>query len=318
MHSASPTIHRVRVWVIVLGLAVAVPASAQDLDGDGLSDQLEQTLLERFAPTLLLARGECDGLPASFIPARPDPVVGAKDGTLYGQAFLLGLQGGRARVELHFFHLWSRDCGRLSHDLDVEHVSAIVSADRIDVPPSLWLAEVWYAAAHENSACDASSGAQARVIAAETNGPRVFVSRGKHASYFDRGQCKWGCGGDECGDDRVIVPREVINIGEAQAPLNGALWIHSRRWPMRQKLASDFDAARRARLDADGGDHVIPLMMHLRAPQAPVLAGDTALDGIGTASTQTAGALGRAKRAVGRFLKRVVSGAKETPQQSRQ
>ena len=288
----------------MIGLAVAIPAAAQDFDRDGLSDTLEQALLERFAPTLLLARGECDGAPASFVPFTRHPLVAAKDGTLYGQAFAIDAGGssGPSRVELHFFHLWSRDCGRLGHDLDVEHVSAIVSAARIDVAPPQWIAEVWYAAAHENSACDASSGAHARTIGAETNGPRVFVSKGKHASFFDRAQCKWGCGGDECGDDRMIEPRTVINVGEASAPLNGAWWLHSTRWPLLEKLSSDFDAGLRARLD--GSADVVPLMQHRRGPQAPVLAGDTALDGIGTAATHTKGAWARARSAVARFLLR--------------
>jgi hypothetical protein len=285
----------------VIFLAAGIPAVAQDVDRDGLADQFEQALLERFTPTLLLARGECDVAPASFVPFLHEPTVAAKDGSIYGQAFTIESRD-RARIELHFFHLWSRDCGRLGHDLDAEHVSAIVSAPHKDSPPAAWIAEIWYAAAHEGSACDASSGAQSRVIHAVTNGPRVFVSKGKHASYFDRGQCKWGCGGDECRDDRMIVPTTVINIGEAGAPMNGALWVDSPRWPLREKLASDFSPARRARLD--GGGHVIPLMQHLRGPQAPVLAGDTALDGLGTAAMHSKGALATATRAVTRFLKR--------------
>jgi len=296
----------VRAGLLVIALAAAIPAAAQDLDHERLSDQLEQSLLEPFAPTLLLARGECDAAPASFTPFRSDPSVRAKDGTIYGQAFAIQPGDGRARIELHFFHLWSRDCGRLGHELDAEHVSAIVSASRKDAPSSMWVADVWYAAAHEGSACDASSGAQARVIGAEANGPRVFVSKGKHASYFDRGQCKWGCGGDQCGEDRVIVPPTVINIGERTAPMNGASWVHSTRWPLAGKLSSDFDADLLSRLDADGGDHVIPLMQHLRAPQAPLLAGDTAIDGLGTAATHTGGALSSARKAVGRFFRRMM------------
>jgi hypothetical protein len=294
-------------------LAAAIPAAAQqDLDRDGLSDRLEQALLDRFTPTLLLAAGECDGAPASFVPFRSDPFVRAKDSTLYGQALALQplggpsttLRAGRVRIELHYFHLWSRDCGRLGHDLDAEHVSAIVSAPRLNAPPSLWIAEVWYAAAHEGSACDASSGAQARAIQAETHGPRIFISKGKHASYLDRSQCKWGCG-DECGEGRTIIPAHVINIGERQAPLNGALWIHSRRWPLAEKLSSDFDPSLRARLDADGGDHVVPLMRHLRAPQAPVLAGGAALNGLGLAVVEAEEAVTTATKAVARFVRRM-------------
>jgi len=272
------------------------------MDRDGVADRLEQTLLEKFAPTLLLARGECDGLPASFVPSSMTPRVHAKDATLYGQAFRVAGAAGRVAIELHFFHLWANDCGRVGHDLDAEHVSAIVSASRLDAPALSWIAEAWYAAAHEDTVCDASSGAHAGVIGAAAAGPRVFVSRGKHASYFDRGQCKWGCGGDECGDDRTIVPSRVINIGEIDAPLNGATWMHSTRWPMRAKLRSDFDPALRARLEKTS-THVIPLMQHRRGPQAPVLAGDTAVDGLETAAESAIGAIGAATRAVGRFLR---------------
>lgn len=276
--------------------------AAQDLDRDGIPDRLEQTLLDKFTPTLLLAPGECDGVPASFTPFSVTPQVRARDATLYGQAFPVARPGGGVAIELHFFHLWANDCGRAGHDLDAEHVSAIVSASRLDAPAFSWIAEAWYAAAHEDTVCDASSGAHARVIGAEAEGPRVFVSRGKHASYFDRGQCKWGCGGDECGDDRAIVPSRVINIGEIDTPLNGATWMHSKRWPMRAKLRSDFNPALRARLETTTS-HVIPLMQHRRGPQAPVLAGDTALDGLQTAAESTIGALAVATRGVGRFLR---------------
>lgn len=303
-----------RTWLIAICVAVAVPAAAQDLstvasakvdrDRDGLSDQLEQALLDRFAPTLLLARDECDVAPASFEPFAAQPRLRAKDGTVYGQAFPLPRANGRAQIELHYFHLWSRDCGRLGHDLDAEHVSAIVSAADRGSAAEKWIADEWYAAAHEGSACDASSGALAGAIGAQTSGPRVFVSRGKHASYFDRGQCKWGCGSDECGDDRAIVPATVVNIGELNAPLNGASWVHSRRWPLAGKLASDFDPARRARLEGSGGDHIVSLMMHLRAPQAPVLAGDIAIDSLSIAAESTAGALASATRAITHVLRR--------------
>ena len=73
---------------------------------------------------------------------------------------------------------------------------------------------------------------------------------------------------------------------------------------MAEKLASDFDPAVRASLDASKGDHIISLMQHLRAPQSPVLAGDTAIDGLETAAESTGGALATARRAVARFFRR--------------
>lgn len=61
------------------------------------------------------------------------------------------------------------------------------------------------------------------------------------------------------------------------------------------KMPSDFDPALKARLDRAPAGSVIALTSHLRAPQAPVLAGDTALDGIihvATAATKVPGMAG--------------------------
>lgn len=294
-----------RLVVIALALcATALPAAAQDLDRDSLPDLLEQALLERFTPRLLLDSNECNDVPASFKPGLRDPMVLAKDATLYGQAFLVKSADGRAQVELHFYHLWERDCGRPAHALDVEHVSALVSARTVDAPPSEWIADAWYAAAHEDTLCDASSGAQARALGAEQSGPDVFVSRGKHASYFNSGQCKWGCGGDSCDGARVVSPVRIVNLGERDAPLNGAVWLQSSQWPLARKFQSDFDPSVRASLDQSGAARIVALMMHRRATQAPVLAGDTALDGLATAAKSTGRALGTTRRAVTRFLSR--------------
>ena len=292
-----------RVVVVALAIcAAALPAAAQDLDRDGLPDALEQALLERFTPRLLLDSNECNDVPASFKPGLRDPFVLAKDATLYGQAFLAKSADGRAQVELHFYHLWERDCGRPGHALDAEHVSALVSAPSVDAPASEWAADVWYAAAHEDTLCDASSGAQARALGAEHSGPNVFVSRGKHASYFNNGQCKWGCGADSCDGARVVAPARIVNLGERDAPLNGAVWLQSGRWPLARKLQSDFDPSVRASLDQSGAARIVALMTHRRATQAPVLAGDTALDGLATAVKSTGRALGTTRRAVTRFL----------------
>lgn len=285
---------------ILLGVC-AVPAAAQDLDRDGLADAFEQALLERFTPSIKLDSRECDVAPASFAAGVRDPFVLARDGTLYGQAFRVGDANGRVQVELHFYHLWQRDCGRPSHDLDAEHVSAIVSATSLSAPASEWKADAWYAAAHEDTVCDASSGASAITLHAEAAGPQVFVSRGKHASYLDRGQCKWGCGSDVCDGGRPLAIAKVVNIGEVDAPLNGADWIHSRRWALADKMRSDFDPSTRASLD--GTNHIVSLMLHRRPLQSPILAGDTALDGLSTAARSTGRALDTARRHVSKFLR---------------
>lgn len=279
-------------YVLVLALLVlAAPGglAAQDLDRDGLDDEFEQALLERFVPSFYVSAGECDGLPASLAPGTDHPIVVDRNGTIHGRAFPLSAGG----VELQYFHLWARDCGRAGHALDAEHVSALIERQA----DGTWAARLWYAAAHEDTICDQSSGARASTLKAVTAGPPVFISRGKHASYLARGHCTRGCGGDACPLGQRLTVAALLNIGEPGAPLNGATWVTSARWPLGLKLQSDFASEVRARLDRSHGERIVALTAHLRAPQAPVLAGDTALDGLlhaGNASTVALSTSGRA------------------------
>ena len=204
-----------------------------------------------------------------------------------------------AQVEIHYFHLWSKDCGRRGHPLDVEHVSALVHKEENE-----WAAMLRYAAAHEHTVCEKSSGAHAATLNAEFNGPDVYVSEGKHASFFSQDQCRAGCGGDECRGDSRLAVRAVVNIGERGAPLNGAVWTASNRWPLGQKLGSDFDPAVRARLDQTASTRKIVTMAASPAGQAPVLAADAALDALTTARQSAGSALMTAGRRVSRFLQR--------------
>ncbi|MDH4064429.1 MAG: hypothetical protein OEW19_08510 [Acidobacteriota bacterium] len=306
--------------LLALSLLCAAAAAAQDLDHDGLSDALEQNLLERFLPTFVLSAGECDQRPAMFRPDAADPVVETRNGLLYGQVMPHPTPpGGPVEVEVKFFHLWARDCGRPSHALDAEHVSALVTAPSIGDPLDAWRARYWYAAAHEHTICDASSGASAEALRAATTGPYVYVSRGKHASYLDRGHCKWGCGSDVC-DPGVPLPRMgVVNLGERDAPLNGARWIASGRWALLARLDPDFDAARRADLDRADPLRVAALRLGLRPWQAPILGGDTGLDALvaagdaaltatAAATDATATAVEATGRAVGRALRQTTAG----------
>src|ERR1019366_9356081 len=85
-------------------------ATSIDSDADGLSDALEQRLLEQFAPRFMVGREDCSNLPAEFAPNLRVPTIEAEDGTIYGQAFpavrtTAGLGGGgEPEVELHYYH----------------------------------------------------------------------------------------------------------------------------------------------------------------------------------------------------------------------
>ena len=114
---------------------VAQTVQSGDLDHDGIADALEQQLLERFQPQVRLSVKECDSRPASFQAGQPDPVAVVRDGTLYGQVSpVTWLPGAGPSVELHYFHLWAKDCGQRGHHLDAEHVSALVHAETADAP----------------------------------------------------------------------------------------------------------------------------------------------------------------------------------------
>jgi hypothetical protein len=172
-------------------------------------------------------------LPASGA-AVASPEVAAKDGTIYGQVFPVS----ETRVEIHYYTLWDRDCGRAGHPLDVEHIAALISIDGPE-PQALY----WYAGAHEKTLCDISSAARANAVYAVDRGPQVWSSSGKHAVYFSKAKCDSGsgCGADSCADNAELARTgKVINLGESKAPMNGADWAGSPTWVLREKMVTDF------------------------------------------------------------------------------
>lgn len=318
-----------RFWAALLLMAAAagsMGARTRDDDRDGVADKLEQSLLDRFAPEFVLSDAECDGLPAELARGSRDPLVASRNGTVYGQAFALppGDRPG-AFLELHYFHLWGRDCGRAGHALDVEHVSVLLEAPRADAPAREWHARYWYAAGHEGTVCDRSTGARAEVIRAADRGARIWVAAGKHASYLDPAWCSWGCGADRCAavTAKGWRPRKIVNLGERGAPLNGAAWIDSPRWALRAKLSSDFRPELISAMDKSPRPFL--LWPELRPAQGFLMAGSevgAALlesgrrtgAALGLANSATGEAVGaalkRSARGVARFLNRGASGAR--------
>jgi hypothetical protein len=252
-------------------LCCAAFAGGADGDHDGLSDDFEQTLLVRFAPVFHVSANDCAGLPAEFTPDSAQPLAAAVNGAIYGQVFRNG-----PYIEVHYYHLWARDCGSLGHALDAEHVSGLLTAD--ETPHALY----WFAAAHQATVCALNSAASAAVLHAEEHGPEVWVSEGKHASFLTSDLCGRGCGADSCKLTKRLDPPRIINIGEPGAPMNGAVWVNSPAWPMASKMITDFEAARLEALKASGGELVV------FQPSAPAQA---VILGIGAGPRYTAGAL---------------------------
>ncbi len=297
------------LMLLPLALSLAADAPPIDSDADGLPDKFEQELLQKFAPRLLISAAECDKLPARFHPGRPEPHMQAQDGTLYGQVFRASPRSGPGVfIEVHYYHLWNRDCGRIGHALDAEHVSALVWAASAEKPASAWKARYWYAAAHEDTTCDASHGVRSEFIKAEVGGPTLWISAGKHASFLSREVCRGGCGGDNCHDMQPAAIAELINLGERTAPMNGAFWIRSAAWPLAEKMQTDFSSAVLARMDEAPAFEFTPINESLAPLKVAIhVGGTTASAPITTARTTGAG-LSTTTDAVGSSIEKSSSG----------
>ncbi len=269
-------------------IALAQPATP-DSDRDGISDSQEQVLLEKFRPTFLISATDCAVRPARFAAGLQQPKSLARDGAVYGQVF----RAASGSIEIHYYLLWDSDCGVTGHALDAEHVSVLLLPQAGGCEPDQAKAAYWYAAAHEDTVCEVSNAGRAEAVLAVDRGPQVWISSGKHASFLKREFCQGGCGPDRCVNNVPLPAAEpVINIGERNAPMNGALWIASRRWPLSMKMGSDFPPATLALLNAMPGDSAISLAPgRNRTARAVILGGDSTLDGAAAGALHTANAL---------------------------
>ncbi len=238
--------------------AVVSVAAAVDTDRDGLPDLLEAQLLEQFAPDFRVGEADCAGLPMKFEPGVSDPTPEREDGTVYGQVFpARNFDPLHPVVEVHFYHLWGRDCGSHGHALDTEHVAVLLRGSEADLAHASWKAAYWYAAAHENTVCDASQITRASTVHAETRGATVWISPGKHASFLDERLCERGCGADRCVAMKRLPKAEIVNLGEPHRPMNGIAFIPSSRWPLEAKMEqSNFAPGALARLNALSPDEI--------------------------------------------------------------
>jgi len=303
---------------VLMALAQNIaPDPSADSDHDGLSDSLENALLIQFAPRFIISSNDCSTRPAQFVQNQIKPVVEEENGAIYGQVFPRA--GHADQAEVHYYHLWRTDCGERGHNLDAEHVSALLVRDNA----SNWSALYWYAAAHEDTVCDASQITRATTVDARLHGPRVWISRGKHASFLSDVLCAHGCGGDSCRKMVPLATAKLINLGELSAPMSGATWVDSPEWPLATKMSrSDFAETRTARVDLLPATNIAWANPDKRPLQAVIHGGNSALSGAAVgqrdtnaalvlANTDTGSALDRASGVTGRSLSKTVRRVKK-------
>jgi hypothetical protein len=302
------------VLLLTSQLVAQLTNSEVDSDRDGLPDQLEQSLLEKFRPTFMVSANECDVAPAEFKADQETPSVAGKNGTIYGRAFPVSNPRGNAGalIELQYFHLWGNDCGRMGHAFDAEHVSVLVHGAERASPATEWRATHWYAAAHEDTVCDASSGAKASTLRAEQNGATVWISRGKHASFLSSENCSHGCGADRCEQVTELPRAALINLGELGAPMNGAVWIASVSWPLSGKFHADLTPALVAQIDARDNNSIVHLSTVPDSVRSVIGAGNAGVGGIEVGNEHTGSALSVATKKTGKSLKRSYGAVKKS------
>lgn len=199
--------------LVLMGLLASPPARAGDRDHDGLSDALEDTLLARYAPLVLLHPTE-PAMPAStdwlIARAELEPAPGPRPRVL--AASILGLlswprpvedpaarlhpaasdhagarnprhwvvyghvfpaQGGGVVLQYWFFYAFNDAYGLFDHEGDWEHVA-------VKLGPSLAPEGAWYARHYDSHpGVWFDWGALSR----EGDHPVVLSGRGTHASY---------------------------------------------------------------------------------------------------------------------------------------
>ena len=238
-----------------LSAEASEPSVQVDSDHDGLSDGLEQRLLMQFSPSFLIGKADCAGIPAEFKSGLLLPTVERENGTIYGQVTLAKADakaklGVSPLVEIHYYHLWSKDCGAHGHHLDTEHVAVLVQASGDDLETAQWKAAYWYAAAHEDTVCDVSQIARAATLDAEDGGAKIWISPGKHASFLSDKICRGGCGADRCDAMTALATKNLINLGEPGYPMNGSVFVISAEWPLLDKMmTSNFPSESLLRVD---------------------------------------------------------------------
>lgn len=296
--------HEAMIRALALTAVALANLIAADVDRDGIYDALEQSLIEKFAPTFYMHASDCDSSPAEFTPGNPQPKVANRNGALYAQV----LRSGDA-LEVHYYHLWGKDCGRrMRHDLDAESVSVVLRK-----AGETYEAMYWYAAAHENTLCDMSHAIRATT---PEKGETVWISKDKHASFLSRELCAQGCGNDDCSGTKKLNPAIILNLGEPDAPMNGATWITSSAWPLRTKMRPDFTPELLARMPQDRSVQLLPAREPAKGMRTTIKVAGTTYGALetanGHANRSVTDSLGRAVSSTGKALRRSVGWIRPT------
>jgi hypothetical protein len=100
----------------------------------------------------------------------------------------------------------------------------------------------------------------------------------------------------------VLPPAKLLNLGERGAPMNGSIWIDSPRWPLAEKMQTDFPESLLAKLDATEPPGILSANNSLAPVKALALAGSSTTGALAAANQNTGAALSDTTDATGRAM----------------
>lgn len=177
--------------------SVAVRATSSDADNDGIDDDVENTLAERFLPAISWDFDEyCPGpTPRTILFRARHPTIGGSPATNF--------------ILINYVQLYDEDCGFwFPHDGDNEAFLVFLKWDGSD-----WQFQSISATAHWGE-----SGWFCGDTASASYDDMVWIGEAKHGTYADTSLC--GCwGGDTCDDTGLTLGHALYNAGEPYSPL---------------------------------------------------------------------------------------------------
>jgi hypothetical protein len=204
-----------------------------DCDGDGLDDELEETLAYQFFPTTHYHRPEC-----GLMTDRLFEPEGTRQPVLY-RARYVTLNGviDTSHMVINYVMLYTRDCGApggaifpplpqgwdtFSHEGDNEPFAVFLFKDAA----GQWQFETITAIAHNNTGFEHQSVWGALN---EEGRPDLWVGYKKHGNYTILSGCtpSWL---NECTDPGQGLALRLYNVGERLAPFIDDLSVVASRW----------------------------------------------------------------------------------------
>lgn len=228
-----------------------------DYDLDGLSDELEQVLLDTYIPKFVVYEDDdCPG-PATgtsnptdsnlvvchIFPMYQQYVNGSDEPVLYTAPAAIvnenclrtGITWYENTVMIYAALLYGRDCGLTGHTADVEGVAVSVRytgtddgiAWRSDTDLNHWVGGMIQTTSHAGTFCEGIETFPFRSSSNPNGKDTIYPSPDKHGNYLTEDQCSSSFICDPACDDPFTLKKiKIVNVGELNNPFVSDLGLY--------------------------------------------------------------------------------------------